>query len=282
MELSRGTILDDTLEIIREYYRLNTQPLFSVLAEDCVWMGTGNLLASGAAAIKALFKDGFAMPPFRLSEPDFRLVDTGCETQKIVLGQYILHSDQESGVINAGKQRATFCYRLEKKGWRLYHMHVSNEWNELVGKEVFPVQISTQTYRYVQELLAKNARGTHCPLVIKTDVSHQFVDTGSLLYIEATDADCILHLLSERRQVAKPMKELAPQFPPNFYRLHRSYCINSDYVAKIERYRVTLITGETLPIPKMRYAQIREELTALIEKGSVEETQETKKTKRDC
>lgn len=49
LKLSRENILDSTLDIIREYYRLNAQPLFSVLSEDCVWMGTGNVLASGAA-----------------------------------------------------------------------------------------------------------------------------------------------------------------------------------------------------------------------------------------
>ena len=56
------------------------------------------------------------------------------------------------------------------------------------------------------------------------------------------------------------------QLPPNFYRIHRSFCINCDYVAKIERYTVTLVTGEMIPIPKTRYTQIREELTVLIEK----------------
>lgn len=269
LKLSRENILDSTLDIIREYYQLNAQPLFSVLSEDCVWMGTGNVLASGAAAIRGFFKDGFLMPPYRLVEPDLRLINTGCETQLMVLGQYRLIANQESGNISVAKQRATFCYRLEKKGWRLYHMHISNEWNELVGNEVFPVQISAQTYRYVRELVAKITRGGQL-MAIKTDLGSQFVDTSTLLYIEATDAYCILHTMSERRQVPRPMKELQTLLPQNFYRLHRSYCVNSDYVSKIERYTVTIITGETLPIPKARYMQVREELTDLIEKRKTE------------
>lgn len=88
-----------------------------------------------------------------------------------------------------------------------------------------------------------------------------------MIYIQATDRDCILHMLNERKQVSRALKDLQGQLPPNFYRIHRSFCVNSDYVAKIERYCVTLITGEVLPVPKMRYTQIREELTALIEKG---------------
>lgn len=184
MELKRETICEDTLKFVQEYYRLNTEPLFSILADDCVWMGTGNVLASGAAAIRGFFKDGFIMPPYHLAEPDFRLVKTGCEGQLIVLGQYALYSDGDAQLINAVKQRSTFCFREEKGQWRLYHMHISNEWNELVKEEIFPIQISTQTYHYVKKLLAESVSKKPPVLVIKTDLCNQFVDTNTVIYIQ--------------------------------------------------------------------------------------------------
>lgn len=211
MELKQETICEDTLEFTREYYSLNTEPLFSVLADNCVWMGPGNVLASGAAAIREFFKDGFIMPSFRLEEPDFRLIETGCEGQLVVLGQYILYSDENAQMINALKQRGTFCYRQEKGRWRLYHMHISNEWGELVGDEVFPVQISTQTYRYVKKLLAENMGRKSPMLVIRTDRGSQFVDASTVIYVQAMDRDCILHMLDERRQVPRALKDLQEQ-----------------------------------------------------------------------
>ena len=42
MELNADNIANLTQYLIREYYKLNTEPLFSVLAEDCVWLGPGN------------------------------------------------------------------------------------------------------------------------------------------------------------------------------------------------------------------------------------------------
>ena len=42
--------------------------------------------------------------------------------------------------------------------------------------------------------------------------------------------------------------------------------MNCNYVAKIERYKLTLITGEELPIPKMRYMQIRNDITEMIQR----------------
>lgn len=265
MELKRETICENTLEIVREYYGLNTEMLFSVLSDDCVWLGTGNLLVSGATAIKELFKDGFIMPAARLEDPDFRLVESGCEKLLIVLGQYDLYSAEDARQISAVKQRSTFFYRLENNGWRLAHMHVSNEWSELVEDEIFPVRISTQTYHYVKKLLAESVNRKPSMLIIKTGAANQFVDTNTVIYIQAIDKDCILHMLDEKRQIPQMMKDLKEQLPPNFYRIHRGFYVNSNYVKKIERYAVTLVTGEELPIPKMRYMQVREELTALIE-----------------
>lgn len=266
MELKEETLCKDTLEIIREYYQLNTEPLFSVLSDDCVWMGTGNLLFSGATAIKDLFREGFIMPVCHLEDPDFRLVETGCREQMIVLGQYVLNSSKDAHLINAVKQRSTFCYRLEKGQWQLYHMHVSNEWGDLVGDEIFPFQISTQTYHYVRKILAESENRKPPKLIIKTRAADQFIDAPMVFYIQAADKDCIFHMLNERKQVSMMLKDLQKQLPPNFYQIHRSFYVNADYVAEIKRYTVTLITGEELPIPKMRYTQIRKELTALIEK----------------
>ncbi len=54
MKVKRETICEDTLYIIREYYKLNTEPLFSVLAKDCVWLSIGNLLAFGDWGVYAI------------------------------------------------------------------------------------------------------------------------------------------------------------------------------------------------------------------------------------
>ncbi|MDO4268637.1 MAG: LytTR family transcriptional regulator DNA-binding domain-containing protein [Eubacteriales bacterium] len=265
MEVKKETICEDTLYIVREYYHLNTEPLFSVLADDCVWLSIGNLLVSGAEAIRAQFKNGFIMPPLEMEEPDFRQIETGSEGQLMVLGEYMLHVSEQAEIIYAGKQRATFCYRQEKDGYRLYHMHVSNEYNELVGDEIFPVQISRQTYQYVQHLLRESGRSNNWRLEIRENGSAGFVDPGLIMYIQAVERECILHLVNEARQVQNPAKELEHKLPLCFYRLHRSYFVNCNYVAKIERYKLTLITGEELPIPKLRYLQIRDDITKIIQ-----------------
>lgn len=273
MQLKRETICENTLELIQEYYHLNTEPLFSVLADDCVWMGMGNVLASGAASIRAIrefVEDGFLMPPFHLEKPDFQLVETGCGTQMLVLGQYVLYSDRDARMIGAVKQRATFCYRKEESKWRLYHMHISNVWNEQVRGDIFPARISTRPRSYVRKMSAESVSRKSWMVVTRAGLANQIVDSNMVTYIQAVNGDCIFHMLNKRREISWgrgcALKDLQERLPANFYRIHRSFYVNSDYVMKIRRYAVTLVTGEELPVPKMRYTQIREELTTLIEK----------------
>lgn len=266
IKVKRETICEDTLYIIREYYKLNTEPLFSVLAKDCVWLSIGNLLAFGAEAVKSWFKDGFIMPPFDLEEPEFYRIETGNEDQLMVLGEYMLYADEASKMICIEKQRATFCYRREGDEFKLYHMHVSNEYNELVGDEIFPVQVTRQTYQYVQSLLKESGRSKGCKISVKENGGLSFVDCEMIEYVEAVERDCILHMVNGNRHVQASISEIEKDLPSYFYRLHRSYYVNCHYVSRIERYKLTLVTGEELPIPKMRYMQIREDIKMILEK----------------
>ncbi|WP_270839774.1 LytR/AlgR family response regulator transcription factor [Peptacetobacter hiranonis] len=229
-------------------------------------MSIGNLLGFGEDEVKAWFKDGFIMPPFGLDEPNFYRIDTGNEDQLMVLGEYMLYADEESEIICAEKQRATFCYRKDGDEYKLYHMHVSNEYNDLVGDEDFPIQITRKTYQYVQNLLNENGRSKGYRIAIREDGGIQFIDCEKIEYIEAFERECVLHMVNEYRQVQTSIGEIEKNLPSYFYRLHRSYYVNCNYVSRIERYKLTLITGDELPIPRRKYMQVREDIKDILEK----------------
>lgn len=266
MELLKETICRDTQYIIEQYYSHNLEPLLSAITDDCVWLSVGNLLISGKQAIKSCYKNGFIMPHFVLENPDFRLIETGTEEQLLVLGQFFLHPVEDAKSICAVDQRISFCFRREGEEFHIYHMHVSNGWSELMEDEVYPVHMGARTYQYVQKLLKEKGCTRSPKLVIKSDNISEFVDTSLLVYVEAMDKSTILHTAGERREIKVPFKEVLEMLPPVFFRLHRSYAINCAYVEKIERYTLTLVTQEQLPIPKMRYRQISEEIEAMTRK----------------
>lgn len=250
--------------IMTEYYKLNTEPFFSVLSKNCVWILPGGPVVIGAEAIRALFEDGFVMPPFYTEDVEFDLLNTGCEEQIGVFGTYSLFSDMESEMVLAVKQRVTMLFRKEKDDFRLYHLHVSNEWTELAEDEVFPMQISSQTYHYVQKLLQERGQTQSHRIVIKVENATYAFDPDRVLYVEAADKACTIHMMNRTMVIRQPIAVLEAQFPKQFCRIHRSYLVNCRFIVKVERYAVTLVNSTALPIPAKRYMEVREKITALL------------------
>lgn len=266
MDKSLDNIAGFTRYLLCEYYRLNAKPLFSVLSDDAMWIGPGNLFVFGAAAIKSYFKNGWIMPPMTMQDEEFYSLG-GSDKLRTVVGQYVLTSDHSSEMVCAERQRITFQYRVEKDRVSLCHMHVSNEWSALEGDEIFPVKMSTQTYQYVQMLLSESGRhGERTKVVLRTESTTLFIDPDMVMYVEAIGASSIIHYIDKGITVKKILGELVPLFPEYFYRAHRSFLVNCNYISEIERYSLTLITGEKIPVPEKRYTSVRDDITAIMER----------------
>lgn len=250
--------------IITEYYKLNTEPFFSALSKNCVWILPGGQIAIGAEAIWAMFQDGFIMPPFQVEDLELELLNTGSPEQIGVFGTYSLFSDVKSEMILAGKQRVSMMFRKEEDNFRLYHLHTSNEWDELAEDEIFPVQISRQTYHYVQKLLQESGQAPHRRVIIKVENATYSFDPDMVLYVEAIGKVCTLYMMNRTMVIRQPITALEAQFPKQFYRIHRSYLVNCRFILQVERYAATLINGTVLPIPAKRYMEVREKITCLM------------------
>lgn len=263
-KISAENAAETARTIITEYYQLNTEPFFSVLSKNCVWILPGGQIVIGAEAIRTLFQDGFVMPAFQAEDMEFDLLNTGSPEQIGVFGTYSLFSDVKSDMILAGKQRVTMMFRKEKDGFRLYHLHVSNEWEELAEDEVFPVRISRQTYYYVQKLLQESGKSPSRRIIIKAENATYSFDPDMVLYVEAIGKVCTVYMLNRTMVIRQPITVLEAQFPKQFCRIHRSYLVNCHFIFRVERYAASLMNGTVLPIPAKRYTEVREEIAALI------------------
>lgn len=214
--------------------------------------------------MRAMFQDGFVIPPFQVEDMAFDLLNTGSPEQIGVFGTYSLFSDVRSEMILALKQRVTMMFRKEKDDFRLYHLHVSNEWEELAKDEIFPAQISRQTYHYVQKLLQESGQIPNRRIIIKVENATYSFDPDMVLYAETIGKVCTIYMLNRTLVIRQPLTALETQFPKQFCRIHRSYLVNCHLVFQVERYAVTLMNGTVLPIPAKRYMEVREKITALI------------------
>jgi two-component system LytT family response regulator len=98
------------------------------------------------------------------------------------------------------------------------------------------------------------------------DGTIQVVPLSRLDYIEATDDAIIIVTGPTRLRKQQTIGDLAQELDPDrFVRIHRSYLLNIDRIAKIELYakdsRVAILRdGTRLPVSRSGYARLREQL----------------------
>lgn len=84
-----------------------------------------------------------------------------------------------------------------------------------------------------------------------------------IIYVESFQHRMCYHMVSEKEPIyeksgnlSKIEQKLAKH---GFCRIHKSYLVNIKMVESVERYKVCMENGETLPIPREKYQKIREE-----------------------
>lgn len=265
IQITAENALEMAKYIIQEYYRLNIELFFSIMTKDCVWILPGGEIAIGLEAMRGRFKDGFEMPTFTVEDLALERLDTGSPNQLCIFGTYLLYSDVESEMIFAEKQRISLLFRRVKKdSYKCYHLHVSGEWLNLREDEIFPVQVSRETYHYMQKLIESNAKSA--PVVLESESATYRFDPDMVLYVEAASKVCTVHLLGRTMVIKQSISSVERHFPEHFFRIHRSYLINCRFATQIERYTVTMVDGTTLPIPEKRFMEVRAGVTAKMKK----------------
>ncbi|HWK07100.1 MAG TPA: response regulator transcription factor [Puia sp.] len=84
-------------------------------------------------------------------------------------------------------------------------------------------------------------------LFVKSDKQMIRVNFRDILYFEALKEYICVHTKNQKIITYKRMKELADRLPAQFTRIHNSYIVNGDHIAKVEG-NFVLIDNKSLPI----------------------------------
>ncbi|MCR5093451.1 MAG: LytTR family DNA-binding domain-containing protein [Lachnospiraceae bacterium] len=97
-------------------------------------------------------------------------------------------------------------------------------------------------------MLIRTSAGEVCP-----------VEMGRVQWVEAFAHKTELHAGSQVYSVGRMLSEIAEMFSDGrFYRNHRSYMVNLDYVVSVDKRQLRLSDGTTLPISRGSQADIRD------------------------
>lgn len=289
------------------YYHKDYLPLLCSLTEDALFIGAGPDVARGRRALIEACGDDADTPSFYMGNVELDVKPMGFSTDVVsrpgfcagvarpdlvvATGIYDLFSEGDRPMLTAVRQRLTLLIRFEEGAWRTFYLHASNEWGELVQDEVFPIQVSSQTYDYVNSILRYAGRtddvsdgegsadlgGVPAVRVGTPEMgepSPRFVHVGTrgaiytfdpheVLYIKARGKKCEVHTPSRVISLPYSLGSLEAELDDStFFRVHRSYLVNGRAVECIEGGAMTLIGGEQIGIPRRKVAEIRSWLLA--------------------
>lgn len=252
--------------VIAAFFSHNEKPLIEALTNDCTIIADSGALVEGTEGLLCLVKAYEQMPSMMVRETDFHLTGPIPEERAgavaTVTGAYKLYTSPREQLLYACTRVATACCRLTERGWRIFHLHISNKQSDTVPSEMFPIETSRETYSYVREILRAGGKAGILPsrvMLDGTETSH-YISPDNILYVEAEGKRSMVHCVDGTFPVTSLISEVVPQLPGTFFRVHRSYLVNTAHIVGIRKYVLQLSDGSEIPIPERRYAEVRREI----------------------
>lgn len=250
--------------VIASYYAKDYEPFFSRITEDCSFIGAGNMMYFSRKEMLDVLEADEMAPHLLMRNTRFSILgDPAFRGERaIVFGTYDLFSGLKEKMLLAAQQRITVCCRLTDEGWKACHIHSSNEWRELVDEDTFPIQVSMDTYRYVQSILrtGRQVGGAARAVLREAGGSSRVVAPDAILYIEAAGRRSIVHELNGSYELNLLLGDAERQLGDAFVRVHRGYLVNIAHVRALRRGEVELDGGVAVPVPERRHAAVRLEI----------------------
>lgn len=76
-------------------------------------------------------------------------------------------------------------------------------------------------------------------------------------FVESYRRTIIIHELRQNTELVMKLDEFCKQVPDFFIRTHKSYLVNMNMIRNISNNRIELFTGETVPVAKAKYHEIK-------------------------
>ena len=270
-EIRQNDPLDITNYVAQEYYKENMEVFFEILHPRILFISIGKgQVVEGLENLKKAYDGGLAhsIPSVQYEVLSFNSRKqniTGMICNTMIDMQVIpFHPNGSAREVN---QRITITWQRFKKleyapgdirsGWFAMQIHVSigidaPEAGENMKHLAPKIIVDTPKYTYEDGKM----------VIPESNRSQYFVKLHQIIRVRAKDLHCYVYMqdgevIETRKSLMEFEKELEGK---GFVRIHKSHLVNVDYVKAIKNYKVTMLDGELLPIPKEKYREIKDKI----------------------
>ncbi|WP_317856107.1 LytTR family transcriptional regulator DNA-binding domain-containing protein [Chakrabartyella piscis] len=252
-------IIQLSQDVLHGFYGRNINHLIHLLADDFLWIGAFDFqYTTTKEQFLNIIQSELRAEPFTMLEESFSVVSSNSYTT-VVCGTCKLIAHTEKDKIMQTHTRFTLVWKHRGTLTQLVHIHGSNAQDIPLSVDIAPVEISPD-FNFFQYLMAVDATSTDSKKIVFRDISgiYHYFFADEILYIEASLKNAILYTKEGSLKISGLLSAQEDKLPPQFYRIHKSYLVNTLYVKSIQRYKVVLQNDMELPVSKQKYVHARE------------------------
>jgi DNA-binding LytR/AlgR family response regulator len=98
-------------------------------------------------------------------------------------------------------------------------------------------------------------------LVIQTPSSLNSISFEDILYIEIYNKTLTIHTINDQIELTMTLSSILKKLPSDqFIQCHRSYIVSFNAIQSIKRYEITLKDNSIIPVSKLYYKNVQDEL----------------------
>lgn len=105
-------------------------------------------------------------------------------------------------------------------------------------------------------------------IIVKQGSKVRLVTIQDVIYIESLGRKAVLHLVDETIEYYAKISELEKQLSPYFFRTHRAYLVNLNYVESYNRREALLKNADAVLISKYRFGDFQKAMLQMAENFS--------------
>lgn len=260
--------LEDTAALSRtithSYYAGNMEPYFNALCPKSVWLGTGGRVLIGGDTIRSRLENVVEKRKriYQVLQEEYIPLSLTPRCQAVMAEVRVGVPGEEDRDITASY---TFLYQLIGSETKLVLLHANYEFLRPFALTEEGPTLEIPAYQFVRDILLEIPPKPR--LAIPRGNTTLFVQPDMIFYIRSRNRKAELFCVDKVIQSDLSITEANAMLPETFCPIHRCYTVNTRYVMSVRRYEVSLITGETLPIPFHAYMQVKADLERRITAG---------------
>lgn len=253
------------IDALEAYYNTGRANFFDNLDDNIVWYGpVANQTVVGKENLINYFNREKRTLKFNIEDLSVKLFPLKADAF-VFLAEFSLYAYHPDG--RALKyERHMIVVTKRKKGadgkyiWKSPLIHISDVTQKNSGKNPAGAYLADEEKSLVDILLTQR-KSVKKILLSGPGNSNYYVAEDSIIYIEGgKGVQCYVHTKDEVILVNHLMKDIAKKLPDYYYRCHASYIVNLRRVKSIGGYKITLDTGDEIPIPAKKYSSVKADI----------------------